>query len=608
MNVVGLPWLSLGRGQTGLRDLGWLLLLAIVVLGAGLGLRAPWPADEPRFALIALDMLQGGSWWVPHIAGDLYQDKPPLFFWAIAAAWHLTGSLQVAFLLPALLAGLLSVALVWDLARRLWSREVALGAGLLLLATVQFLLQARGAQIDGFLLGLTTLSLYGLARHLLLGPAFGWYALAGLAAGLGVATKGVGFLPLLLLLPWALLRRAGFVMPLAPVGGQPTGGWRWWLAPLGLLLGVAVWLVPMLWVVAQSADPTLIAYRDEILLQQTVHRYAHAWHHQAPPWFFVVNAIPGLWLPGTLLLPWLLGLVGANGAASWRVHWRARDPRTLLFLGWVVLVVVFFSLSSGKRGVYVLPALPAFVLAVAPLMVGTPGCPGLLTCAGVRRLSFFLTLGAVAATGGGVLWLATVGQDSLQHLAEQNGVASPLSLLWPLLTLAGVGALLLGVCGRRRAHWALAGLLWSGSVLQGCWINPLLDASRSGRAFMQQVEAAVPAGVELGVLNYREQFLLQATRPWVNFGHRRWREGAQEPYDAARWLMGGGHFGAPPRWLLVEGALLDECFAGSQHREIGHAGGQQWFLVTSPSAITCARRGNAAAALRYQPLTPAATP
>ncbi|MEY4377614.1 MAG: hypothetical protein RJB26_2164, partial [Pseudomonadota bacterium] len=66
------------------RDLVWLLLLAALVLGAGLGWRNPWPADEPRFALIARDMAHGASWWVPHIGGDLYQDKPPLFFWAIA--------------------------------------------------------------------------------------------------------------------------------------------------------------------------------------------------------------------------------------------------------------------------------------------------------------------------------------------------------------------------------------------------------------------------------------------------------------------------------------------------------------------------------------------
>lgn len=563
------------------RDLAWLLLLAAVVLGAGLGWREPWPADEPRFALIARDMAQGASWWVPHIGGDLYQDKPPLFFWAIAVGYLATGSLQVAFLLPSFLAGLLAVGLVWDLAYRLWSRTVAVHAALLLLATVQFLLQARAAQIDGFLLAFTVLSLYGLARHLLLGPAWRWYAVAGLSAGLGVVTKGVGFLPLLLLLPWWGLARAGFAFP------SIRGGWRWAWAPLGLLLGIAVWLVPMLVVVAQSQDPAYAAYRDEILFQQTVQRYAHAWHHQAPPWFFLVNVIPGLWLPGTLLLPWMLGLQGlrsvGEAAETWHDHWRKRDPRALLFVGWVLLVLLFFSLSAGKRGVYVLQAVPAFVLSLAPFL------PRLLARRSVQWL-FASLLGALAvALSGGVAWFATWGAPRWDRLGQDNGLEAPAELLAPLATIAVVAALALAVGRLHRSPVAMAVTLWGALVVQGFWINPVLDASRSGAAFMQQVEAAVPTGTTLGLVNYREQFLLQASRPVVNFGHRRWREGQQEVYEASAWLSAGS--ANAPRALLVEEALLTECFGTAQRRWVARASRQSWYLVTGAAAPACVALG-----------------
>ncbi len=570
------------------RDLAWLLLLATVVLGAGLGWRAPWPADEPRFALIARDMAHGASWWVPQIGGDLYQDKPPLFFWAIAVSYLVTGSLQVAFLLPSLLAGLLAVALVWDLAYRLWSRTVAVHAALLLLATVQFLLQARAAQIDGFLLAFTVLSLYGMARHLLLGPAWGWYAVAGLSAGLGVATKGVGFLPLLLLMPWWGLARAGFAFPAI------RGGWRWALAPLGLVVGVGLWLVPMLLVVASSSDPAYAAYRDELLFQQTFQRYAHAWHHQAPPWFFLVNVIPGLWLPGTLLLPWVLGLKGlratGEAAATWQDHWRSRDPRALLFLGWVLVVVLFFSLSAGKRGVYVLQAVPAFVLALAPFL------PALAARRGVRWLFFGITASLVLSLAGAVAWFLRGGRAWWQALATQNGIADAQALLPPLLAIALAGLVALVWFRWQRATLALLVTLWAAVIVQGWWINPLLDESRSFRHFMQQVQLATGPEHELGLVNYREQFLLQATRPVVNFGHRRWREGGQEPRDAARWLNA-----APGRVLLVEEGLLRECFSGSPRRLVGHASRQAWYLVDAPAAAHCAAQGSEAAARRYVP-------
>lgn len=45
----------------------WLLFgIALLILGAGLGLRDPWPADEPRFALVAKQMIESGNWLIPH--------------------------------------------------------------------------------------------------------------------------------------------------------------------------------------------------------------------------------------------------------------------------------------------------------------------------------------------------------------------------------------------------------------------------------------------------------------------------------------------------------------------------------------------------------------
>ena len=183
------------------RSLLLLLLLATVLFGAGIGLRDPWPADEPRFALVARQMVESGQWLFPMRGGELYPDKPPVFMWAIALFLKATGSLRVAFLLPSLLAGLGTLALVFDLARRLHDRATAWRTGLLLLLTVQFTLQARTAQIDGLVTFFITLGVYGFLRFLLLGGGWRWYYLGWFAAGLGVITKGVGILALFVLVP-----------------------------------------------------------------------------------------------------------------------------------------------------------------------------------------------------------------------------------------------------------------------------------------------------------------------------------------------------------------------------------------------------------------------
>ena len=54
------------------RELLWFVLIALVVLGAGIGLRDPWPADEPRFALSAKQMVDSGNWLIPHRGSELY--------------------------------------------------------------------------------------------------------------------------------------------------------------------------------------------------------------------------------------------------------------------------------------------------------------------------------------------------------------------------------------------------------------------------------------------------------------------------------------------------------------------------------------------------------
>ncbi|HBK44924.1 MAG TPA: hypothetical protein DDZ67_00515, partial [Xanthomonadaceae bacterium] len=182
------------------------VLAIVLALLGGLGLRQPNPPDEPRFVLAARTMVESGQWLLPHRGVELYAEKPPVFMWIQAAAYRLVPDWKVAFLLPSLLAALLTLWLTWDLGRRLWNRRVAAHAVLALFCTLQFGLMAKRAQIDMVLVAMTTLSLWGLLRHLLRGPDWKAWCVGVFAAGLGTVTKGVGFLPLLVLLPWAAWR------------------------------------------------------------------------------------------------------------------------------------------------------------------------------------------------------------------------------------------------------------------------------------------------------------------------------------------------------------------------------------------------------------------
>jgi 4-amino-4-deoxy-L-arabinose transferase-like glycosyltransferase len=546
-----------------------LLTLTALVLLAGLGLRDPWPADEPRFAVIARDMLATGNWLIPHIGGALYVDKPPFYFWVLAASIELTGSVRAGFLLPSVFAGFGTIALVYDLARRLYNRATAAWAGIVLLVTLQFALEFKAAQIDPFLTMLTTLSLYALLRHLLLGPSLAWYAFGGFAAGLGIITKGVGFLPLLVLLPYAAIAKLGW--PVRVHGFT----WRWASAPLAAAAAVALWLVPML--LATSGSAELAGYRDEILFGQTLGRYAAAPGHWHAWWYFVGATIPWAWLPVSLALPWLV--------KPWLDAIRQRDARIALPLAWIALVIVFFSLSSGKRGVYVLPAVPALAWVVAPYV------RMLLGRALLQKLAWLLLLGIAVATAAAAARFAI--SLPAAWAKELDGFTGSLPAV--IAPLAALAALTIALTPPRR------GLVALGTFLVGLWpvygwaIWPQLDETRSGRFIMERAYAALPPNAELGVVAQKETLLLHARGPLTNFGHRRPDE-EQERYDAARWLAA-----APQRYLLIRADARNDCFEYSNATSIGFSSGVHWELVPhSAAAPDCARRGQAANAIAYR--------
>ena len=544
------------------RDLWLLAILALLVLATGIGLRDPWPADEPRFVLVAKQMWESGDWWFPHRGQELYSDKPPLYFWLLGASYALVRDWTVAFLLPSLLASLGTLWLTFDLGRRLWNRRAGLWAAAAVLCAFQFAYQAKRAQIDPTVAFFIMLGFYGLARHLLLGPHWRWFWAGCFAAGLGVVSKGVGFLALLALLPYAWMRWRGWQGLSAPT---PRGAGRWALGVVAFLAAIGLWLGPMLWMALSGGDAAHRAYVDDLLFRQTATRYAEAWHHNQPAWYFA-RVVAVSWLPFSLLLPWLF--------RPWREAWRARDARVWLPLVTFALVVLFFSLSAGKRDMYILPALPMLALAAAPFL------DGLLERRGVRRALFALALGlGLGLLAVGVAALAGDPRFELK-LEAGRGMSSGHDGLW--WTVAAMGAAMAGAAlwlQPRRAVALVAvmtAVLWCG---WGLAIAPQLDGESSSRDLMREVRALAGPGTEVGLVAWREQNLLQARGPTTEFGFTR--------TPVQQWNASVAWASREPgtRMLFVrEVDALADCLQRAGARQVGVANRRTWSLVR-PDAV-----------------------
>lgn len=330
------------RLESGRWDVPLLVLAGALVFLPGLGAHDLWNPDEPRYAEVAREMLLDGQYLVPHLNGEVYTQKPPLFFWAICLASGLTGGLdETAARLPSAVAAIGAIALTFLLARLFFGRRAAWLAAVVYATCAKVLWQGHVGQID-MLLGFWVL----LAVYLW---ALGWvrerpglYPWFFVVTGVATVTKGpAGFLPpLLSIVAFLAVHRDWRPLRELRVGR----GFLIWAAV------VLAWLVPA--VLAAGED-----YFRDIVFGQNLTRYVNPWGHYRP-WYYFLKVLPQDFFPWIYFLP-------AAVWAGWRGLEGERRRRFLFALAWVVVTVVFFSVSPGKRTVYILSMYPGLALAVA---------------------------------------------------------------------------------------------------------------------------------------------------------------------------------------------------------------------------------------------------
>ncbi|HTV86176.1 MAG TPA: glycosyltransferase family 39 protein [Dyella sp.] len=546
------------------RRLFWLLAaFALLMLGVGLGLRDPWPSDEPRFTLVAKQMVESGDWLFPHRGVELYADKPPMLMWLEAASFEIVRNWRIAFMLPSLLSALGTLWLIEDLAGRLWTRKVGLYAAMAALMCIQFVFQAKRAQIDPLVVFFITAANWGLLRHTLCGPNWRAYWFGCFCAGLGVITKGVGFLALLMLLPYAWASLRGW-HGVARMGRHAW--WRWLLGLVATLAAIGLWLVPMLLAAhARAGDPRYAAYVRDILFHQTAGRYAHAWHHIHSAFYYLPLLLYN-WLPLSLTYPGTL--------PRWWRALQARDARILLPLGWMVLVLLFFSASAGKRDVYILPMLPMLALITAPYL------DELLHTRWLRALCAVF----VALLGTGMLALgvyALVAHPAFAaRLAVDRGFDGPEnSLWWMCIVIGATQGILLAVFRLRRAHWAVAGGMLALWLVWGTWAYPLLNDSSSSAGLMNAVRAHLGPQDEIGLVDWTEQNMLMLDHPATDFGFS--APTTLQFSRAVAWQAA-----APAtRWLFVQEPAMGHCVKRDKAIDVGHANRRDWWLFKADALV-----------------------
>jgi len=318
----------------------------------GVGRWDLWNPDEPRYAQVAKEMVGKGDWILMHVNGNTYVDKPPLFFWLIALSsflWQGFTSFSARF--PSAFLSTHTVLLTFFLGKKLYGSRTGFLSGLILATSFEFAYLSTRANIDATLTFFTTTSILfflhwyqhnkgegGAEKGKRRLSIYGFYICMAFAT----LTKGpVGFiLPLMVSLVYLLVQKDWEAMKRMRL-----------LTGMALLVVIVLsWYLPAVLEGGQS-------FLNETLLHQTIDRFAKGSSHIRPVYYFFSN-FPVDFLPWFLFLP---------GAIVYGFSEKKEGvSRAFLFLLiWFVAIFLFFSLSRGKRAIYLLPLYPA-----ASLLVG----------------------------------------------------------------------------------------------------------------------------------------------------------------------------------------------------------------------------------------------
>ena len=449
-----------------------------------------WNPDEPRYAQVAREMVNGGDWVLMHYNGKVYNDKPPLFFWLIAFSsylWQGFSSFSVRF--PAAFFGTLTVLLTFFLGKMVYTSRTGFLSGLILATSVEFAYLSTRANIDTTLTFFTTASLLCFLL---------WYrrgqdkAKDMKKAEVEVKVEGKAKMrnPLIygFYIGMALATLAkgpvGFILPLSVsliylVVQKDWGGIRRmrFLSGMALFLGIVLlWYLPALLKGGEN-------YLQATLFKHTIDRYAQGWSKARPIYYYLYN------FPADFL-PWIFFIPAAVAYGFSRERMKKRKEFLFLFT-WFALVFAFFSLSKGKRPIYLLPLYPAVSIMVGKLwddFIFTP-----MERFRNEWVSFplYTFMGLALVSGAAIPWVISMKFPSYL----------PYSL--PISFLLVGGSLAMFVLYRFKHHAAILfliiGMVAGGYFYTSRVIFPLVNQVKSARFTSQEITARIQPGEKLAV-------------------------------------------------------------------------------------------------------------
>jgi 4-amino-4-deoxy-L-arabinose transferase-like glycosyltransferase len=464
-----------------------ILSVLFLILFCGLiyfkDLEVPFYTDgEPREAVVVQEIIHSGEWILPLRNGAEIPSKPPLFHWLGAVVSGVFGRVdEFTVRVPSALMATLGVLFTFVTGCRFWRLKAGLFSALILATGFEWWRAATSARVDMTLTFFLVTAFFVFFHFYEDGAwrrphAYMFFS----ACALAVLTKGpVGLIvPLLAVMVFLLL-----------VGNLAF--WKksyLWEGGLLFLMVVCSWYGLALWREGE-------AFFDKQILRENLLRFIGSnAPHQQPFYYFLPY-------PFLSMLPWSLFFLPL--AVFLYSHRRRLVEEKLLFpIVWAATVLCFYSLSSGKRAVYLLPLYPPLALLLgawwssfgerkASAIENKMLRLGLGLC--FFSLLFFLTFIVFRLSGASILdrlrpFLLSDPANLIVFTGEPSTLLPAFSL-WIVLTGATALFLLVAI---KRSWWdglfvAFASFTTVSLVIIGSAFYPLRAREHTMKPFMEKV-------------------------------------------------------------------------------------------------------------------------
>src|SRR3989338_735808 len=491
------------------KQVWWLLIAIALIWFANLEYRTLIKPDEGRYAEIPREMVVSGDWVTPRLNELKYFEKPPLQYWATATAYTLFGEHQWTSRLWTGLTGFAGILLVWFAGLRLFGREAAGHAALLLSSSLLYVLMGHINTLD---MGVTFFLTSGIVGLLLAQAQTdktkqrNWMLVAWAGLALAVLSKGLMglVLPGAALFIYCIVQRDFGVLKRMH-----------WLPGLAVFFAItAPWFV-----LVMQANPEFF---ERFFIYEHYTRFTTKDLGRYQPWYYFIPILLAGALPWTVLM----------FDSMWRTLHNSSQPDRMFnserfLLIWAVFIYVFFSVSGSKLPSYLLPMFPALALLMGKRIAAmrervlfwqvTPAIPVALLLLGLA-----LNVGKFADT---------------PNQAELYPHYGPWLVVAALVSLAGLSAGMLLLWREKKpvavVVLALSALLAAQIGLSG---YETVARERSAKHIAEAIRAEVKADVPFySVLTYEQTlpFYLKRTFTLVQYQDEMAYGIQQEPQ---RWI------------------------------------------------------------------------